>query len=378
MGGAMRIRGTPRDRQRPEETVSIRLLRAPAAALVLALGVTLAGCKAKQIATSEPPPPPVHVETVDAVEQPVPRVLALTGTLRGSKQTDLAANAAGRVQETLVERGSPVKAGDLVARLDVRSAALSANEARAAADLTRTQALSAKRECDRYKALLDQNAISRAEYDRVTDQCSTSSLSIAAAQARASMATQVVGDGMIRAPFAGIVAQRYVEVGEYVRQDSKVATIVAIDALRLEFSVPEANIGAVKQGGTMTFTVPAYPGRTFAGVVRFVGAALRETTRDLVAEALVDNADQVLRPGMFASVALRTGEMPLPIIPKSAVVEKEGRSHVFVLAEQRIEERVVQTTAFSGDQVAVMSGLKATEKVVAKPTPALHNGAAAN
>ena len=358
--------------------MSIRLLRAPARVLVLALGVTLAGCKAKQIATSEPPPPPVHVETVDAVEQSVPRVLALTGTLRGSKQTELAANAAGRVQETLVERGSPVKAGDLVARLDVRSAALSANEARAAADLTRTQALSAKRECDRYKALLDQNAISRAEYDRVTDQCSTSSLSIAAAQARASMATQVVGDGMIRAPFAGIVAQRYVEVGEYVRQDSKVATIVAIDTLRLEFSVPEASVGAVKQGGTMTFTVPAYPGRSFAGVVRFVGAALRETTRDLVAEALVDNADQALRPGMFASVALRTGEVPLPVIPKSAVVEKEGRSHIFVLAAQRIEERVVQTLAFSGEQVAVLSGLKANEKVVVKPTPALHNGAAAN
>jgi hypothetical protein len=70
--------------------------------------------------------------------------------------------------------------------------------------------------------------------------------------------------------------------------------------------------------------------------------------------------------------------MPLPIIPKSAVVEKEGRSHIFVLAEQRIEERVVQTTAFSGDEVAVLSGLKANEKVVVKPTPALHNGAAAN
>jgi RND family efflux transporter MFP subunit len=346
--------------------------------MLFVLGAAVAGCKAKQIAPTEAPPAPIHVETVIAVEQPVPRVLALTGTLRGSKQTDLAANAAGRVQETLVERGSPVKIGDLVARLDVRSAALSANEAHAAADLTRTQALSAKRECDRYKTLLDQNAISRAEYDRVTDQCSTSALSIAAAQARASMATQVVGDGMIRAPFAGIVAERYVEVGEYVRQDSKVATIVAIDTLRLEFSVPEANVGAVKQGGTMTFTVPAYPGRTFAGVVRFVGAALRETTRDLVAEALVDNADQALRPGMFASVALRTGESPMPVVPRSAVMEKEGRSHIFVLADQRLEERVVQTTVLTDDRVAVVSGLKTAEKVVAKPTSALHNGQSAN
>src|SRR4051794_37144341 len=103
---ASRMRGHARDRRRPEETVTIRFHRAPAAGsfvALLTLGVALAGCKAKQVAATEPPPAPIHVETVDAVEQAVPRVLSLTGTLRGSKQTELAANAAGRVQETLVE-----------------------------------------------------------------------------------------------------------------------------------------------------------------------------------------------------------------------------------------------------------------------------------
>src|SRR5271156_1638623 len=90
---------------------------------VLALPA-LTGCRAKAEASTAPPPVRIHVTTVPVREQPMPRTLALTGTLRGQRQTDLAANASGRVLETLVERGAEVKKGDLLARLDVRAVAL--------------------------------------------------------------------------------------------------------------------------------------------------------------------------------------------------------------------------------------------------------------
>lgn len=354
------------------------LLRLPTATLFLAFAAALAGCKAKPIAATNAPPPPIHVETVEARDEPIPRVLALTGTLRGKQQTDLAANAAGRVLATLVERGSEVKSGDLVARLDVRAASLSAAEARANADITKTRAETAKRDCDRYASLLAQGAIAQADFDRVADQCSTSGGTIAAAQARAASAAQMVGDGMIRAPFAGVVTERYVDVGEFVRQDTRVVSIVAVDTLRLEFSVPEADLGAVKQGGTMTFTVPTFPGKSFVGTVRFISAAVREATRDMVAEAIVDNADRALRPGMFASISLLVGEAPMPVVPKTAVVAKDGRTHLFAVVDQRLEERVVQTGAPKGDFVAVVRGLRSGEKVVAAPTDALKNGQMVN
>jgi len=346
--------------------------------LLLALAAAPAGCatKASASSTTEATVQPVHVETAEVREQPMPRTLALTGTLRGARQTDLAANAAGRVLETFVERGAEVKKGDLLARLDVRAAALTAAEAQANAALTRAQEETATRECERFKALLDNGAISRAEHDRIADQCRNAPLSVAAASARARAASQSVGDGQIRAPFDGIVTERFIEVGEYVRHDSRVASLISKGPLRLEFTVPEASLAAVTPGGALTFTVSAYPDRSFAGTVRWVGASVRETTRDLVAEAEVQGPDPALRPGMFASIALATGEAPSPVVPRSAILLKEGRKHLFVVHDRRLEERVVQTGPEKDDAVAVLRGVRAGDTIVIKPSEALQNGQA--
>jgi membrane fusion protein (multidrug efflux system) len=351
------------------------MLRCPFLPVLALAAITAAtGCKAKASAEGAPPVVRVHVGTVEVKEQPMPRTLALTGTLRGKRQTDLAANATGRVIETFVERGAEVKKGDLLARLDVRAVVLSAAEAQANAALSRAQQGTAKRECERYKKLLDQNAISQAEYDRAADQCETSPLSVAAAEARASAAAQVVSDGSIRAPFGGIVTERYVEAGEYVRQDTKVVSLVAVATLRLEFTVPEASIASVKAGGGLAFTVPAYPNRAFAGTVRYVSPAVREATRDLAVEAEVDNADRALYPGMFAAIELVTGEAPAAVVPKGALLAREGTSRVFAVVDRRLEERVVQTGAARGDVIAVVRGVRAGETIVLGPTEALLNG----
>lgn len=338
----------------------------------------VAGCKAKAAGADQAPGDAVHVDTIEVREAPMPRSLALTGTLHGKRQTDLAANAAGRVVETYVERGSEVKAGGLLAKLDTRAASLTAAEAQANVALAKAQETTAKRECERYRALLEKHAITQSEFDRASDQCMTSPLSVAAAEDRARLSAQTVGDGTIRAPFGGIITERFVEAGQYVRQDTRIVSLVAVETLKLEFTVPEANLGAVREGGALSFTVPAYPGRPFSGIVRYVGAAVRETTRDLVAEAVVDNADRALKPGMFATVALVTGEAPMLVLPRSALLQKSALAFVFAVVDQRLEERVVQTGAEKGDLVAIERGVKAGDKIVAKPTDALHNGQAVN
>lgn len=345
---------------------------------VIALAAALGGCKSTQAAPAERAVNAVHVETVEVREQPMPRSLKLTGTLRGKQQTDLAANAAGRVVSTFVERGTEVKQGDVIATLDMRNASLSAAEARANAALARAQAETAKRECERYQRLLQTGAVSAAEYDRMSDSCRNAPLSIQAAEARANAASLVVGDGSVRAPFAGVVAERYVETGQFVRQDSKVVSLVSLDQLKLEVTVPEASLASVKEGGQVTFTVSAYPDREFSGTVRFIGAAVRETTRDVVAEAVVENPDRVLRPGMFATVSLFTGDAPEKVIPRSAVIPKDNLSHVFVVVNQRLEERVVQIGAQKGDVVAVTRGVAGGERIVAAPARGLQNGQVVN
>lgn len=321
----------------------------------------------------------VTVQTVDVREAPMPRSLKLTGTLRGSQHTDLAANAFGRVLSTSVERGAEVKKGDRLATLDVRSSAATAAEARTGIALARAQADAAKRECERYAKLLAQNVISAAEHDRATDACRTSAISVQAAQARANSVGILISDGTIVAPFAGVITERFINVGDYVRSDSKVVSLVSLDALRLEFTVPEASLALVKEGGSLSFTVPAYPERSFTGTVRFASGAVRESTRDTVAEAVVDNPDKVLRPGMFATVALLTGESPALVLPRSALVVKEdGHRHIFAVVNQRIEERLVQTGSEKDDLVSVLHGVASGDKIVLVPTDTLRNGQPVN
>jgi RND family efflux transporter MFP subunit len=345
-------------------------------AALVALGAALLACHKKLDATGAPPDPPAHVTVVDVVEKPMARGIRLTGTLRGQQQTDLAADASGKVIATFVERGTEVKKGDVIAKLDVRAAAASAAEASAMVELSRAQAESATRDCERYKDLLARKAITQAEFDRTADACKTQPLSLRAAQARASAASLNVTDGVIKAPFAGVVVERKVEVGQYVHADSKVATIVDVDPLRLEFTVPEANVAAVKKDVALTFSVVAFPGKTFPGVVKFVSGAVRDATRDVVAEAEVPNGEHELMPGMFADVTLETGEEKTPVVPSTAIFKREEHDAAYAVVAGHLEERAVQLGVTKGAEVAVLRGLKAGEKVVDKPDPKLFNGQA--
>jgi membrane fusion protein, multidrug efflux system len=341
----------------------------------LALSLGTAACKKAPAQEADSgAPAPVAVETTEVGEIEVPKYLRLTGNLKGFRETDLAANANGRVTATTIERGAQVTAGQVLAQLDVRAAALSAREATAQAESARAQEAQAKSECERYDQLRAKGAISELEYDKVATQCRTVPLTAEAATARARLAAQNVGDGAIRAPFPGVVTERYVEVGQYVRQDSRVVTIVSLDPLRLELAVPEAEVAHVKEGAEVAFRVSAFEGRRFTGKLRFVSGAVRPTTRDLVAEAIVENTEKLLKPGMFADVDLEVGRRTLPSVPRSAIIERGGKSRAFFVVAGRVEERVLSLGPEAGDQVSVQKGAKPGDKIVTGEVKTLTNG----
>jgi membrane fusion protein (multidrug efflux system) len=350
--------------------------------LVCALGLPsvaiTSGCKrgGAEVAPAPPPTPPIAVKTEPATSLDVPRSLRLTGTLRGDREADLAANASGRVLKVAIERGVQVKPGQVLAVLDVRAATLSATEARAQAASAMAQEEQAKDECARYEKLKERGAISDLEYRQKVTQCRTLPLSAQAASARADLAAQNVGDGVIRAPFAGIIAERFIEVGQYVRQDTKVAAIVSLDPIRLELAVPEAAVAKVTEGAVVSFGVSAYPERRFTGKVRYVSGVVRSSTRDLVVEALVDNPDRLLLPGMFADVELVVGSQKLPSVPKGSLVSRDAQSRLFVVAGGRLEERVVALGPTYGDRVSVVRGVNLDDQVVVSDPSQLRNGQA--
>ena len=344
--------------------------------LLFAVGLLAAGCSRESSAAHEVQPvaAKIHVDTVVIVERAVPKPLRLTGELSSNERTDLAANATGRVTRTFVERGDHVAAGAVLAQLDARSAALSRAEAQANVTSTSAQLANAKADCERYASLLAKGAITQQEYDRQHTSCETQGASAEAARVRAAEATQSLTDSSIRAPFAGVIADRLVHVGDYVHPDTRVATLLVDDPLRLELTVPEANVGSVHAGLVVSFETVAMPRRTFQATVKFIGREIREATRDLVVEAVSDNADHALLPGMFVAAQLPIGEETRPVVPQRALVTRDEVSSVFVVIDGHLVERVVQLGPKVDDLVAIDDGVTKGEQVVVSPPPGAADG----
>lgn len=318
---------------------------------------------------------PIKVQTVAVAEKPMPEHLVLTGTLKASQESQVAADAAGKVTATFVERGQKVKKGDTLAILDARGAALQVSTLNAQSQLAQANLEQSQRECERVKALRDTGAISQAEYDRTTSQCQSGQWSVAAAQAQQKSAQKLIGDSVIRSPFDGIVGERSVNVGQYVQPSSVIVSLYAPDPLRLELTVPEQNVGGLKPEQVVTFSVSSYEKDTFQGKVRYIAPNVRPQTRDLIIEAECPNADFRLKPGMFAVATLETSEKPLPALPTNALKKEAESTKAFVVVDKHVQERVVQIGAEKDGFTAVLVGVNKGDLVVIAPGPDVRDGA---
>jgi len=319
-------------------------------------------------------PKAVRVETIVVDERPVPTTVTITGTLEPDQRTDLAANASGRVVRTFVERGDHVKAGALLAQLDTRAAAFSQLEAQANVSAVTEQLAAVRMECTRYEELHAKGAITQQEFDRQAAQCRTQASSEEAARARAGEAARVIRDAAIRAPFAGVIGERYVNVGDYVQPSSKVVTLLVDDPLRLRLTVPEPAIAFARQDVNVFFKVVGIPDKTFTAVIKYVGREIRAMTRDVVDEAIVDNHDRLLLPGMFTTVQLPTGTAPQAIVPKSAVLRTDSGPAVFAVVDQHLQQRAVRLGLELDDTIAIPEGVKKGDRVALRPSADMIDG----
>ncbi|HEX3774955.1 MAG TPA: efflux RND transporter periplasmic adaptor subunit [Polyangiaceae bacterium] len=346
--------------------------------LALLFAFALAACHRETPTAEKPAETPIHVDTVVAAARSVPKEVPLTGVLDANERTDLAANASGRVVSVFVELGARVNKGDKIAQLDARAAALSQAEAIANAKTAADQLATSQLDCSRYQGLLAKGAVTQQEYDRAMGQCLSQSASQDAARARAAQAGQALGDATIRAPFSGKIADRMINVGDYVRPDSKVVTLLSDDPLRVRLTVPEPDIFAARAGVNVRFETLGIPGKEFNAVLKYIGGEVRAQTRDLVVEAIVDNKDGVLLPGMFVTAHLPIGQERLPVVPKSSLLTSDNQAAVFVVVDNRLQHRLVQTGAVLEDGVALESGVKEGERVVVKPDNSCVEGALVN
>ncbi len=350
--------------------------------LIPAVLLLLSACKGAPSEANAPAPKPalappaVKVETAAVDHRKMPRYLTLTGSVLAERQSEVAANVAGRVAATYVERGQPVKVGQVLARVDSKAAGFQAAAADAQSQAAETQVQQARQDCARADQLFSQGALPKAEYERQKTQCTAQLYNANAARAQADLAGKLAGDTIIRAPINGVVGERYVNVGEYVQPMSKVASVFAVNPVRVSISVPEAVVSQIQVGQQLEINVSAYPDRKFPAVVRFVSPALRTNTRDLVVEAFADNEDQALLPGMFATVLLRTGEEEQPTVPTGAIRMDGTTRRLFLAREGTAYEMVVRTGVQQDGRIAVLEALAVGDKVIVQPPPGLRDGSA--
>jgi len=391
-----------------------RKFRAPlltAAAVAALLSTACGGERTSAAVPAEPAPVAVRVATVQS--QSIDRFLRVTGQLSADAHADVAAEIGGRVIGTPVERGTKVAAGAVLVRLSATEADASLREAQANAaqlearlGLTGGQAfdsarvpdvLNAKASLDwaeadfaRIKSLLDQKVVSQSEYDQKLTQVQAarqqyqlaqnvaqqSYRSLEGARARIDLARKAAADTVVRAPFTGIVAERAVSTGDYVSRGTKVATVVSVDPVRVELTVPEQYLSQVTNGQAVRLSVDAYPNEVFTAKVKFVSPALKSNQRALTVEAVAPNPDGRLKPGLFATALLQhSAPAPAILVPAAAVETVAGTSRVYVIAAgDKIEERIVTLGEKVGDKIELASGVKAGERVAANPRGKLADG----
>jgi RND family efflux transporter MFP subunit len=354
----------------------------------------------------------VSVSTITAAEQPITRFIRVSGTLTAQEEAEVAAEIAGRVVATPVERGSRVglnadlirisaaeveaqareaqaNAAQIEARLGIANGvAFDVNKVPEVANAQATHVL-ARTDFERAKLLHDRQLMSQAEFDQKSAQMDSAARqydvaknsaeqqyqALMGARARVTVAQKALADTVVRAPFEGVVGERFVSVGDYVTRGTKVASIMRIDPLRVELTVPEQYVSVVAAGRAVTFEVDAYPGETFTGQVRYVSPSVKAETRALMIEAVVPNGSSRLKPGFFATARIeQASKLPGILVPATAVRTVAGTARVFVINGDRAEERVVMTGQVVGDQVEISSGLKPGERVAAGGIDKLADG----
>ncbi len=201
---------------------------------------------------------------------------------------------------------------------------------------------------------------------------------VAGARSQVAIAQKAVADTTVRAPYSGYISNRPVAVGEYVTPASAVVTVLRTNPIKLELQVPEADAPHIQSGMGVSLEVDAYRDRKFAGVVSAVNPAIDPVSRAATVEVDVENGDNALRVGMFATAQIaRQGANTSVYVPRAAVLGDQNTQsyRVFVIQGDVAKLRVVQIGTEEGDHVQIISGVNADEVVATSNLEQLYEGA---
>jgi membrane fusion protein (multidrug efflux system) len=317
-------------------------------------------------------PPPEAVTTIAAVEEQWPETLNAIGSVAAVQGVSISADLPGTVDRIGFEAGQSVREGEVLALLDTRQEQAQLAAAEAQRELARVS-------FDRMQGLLNENVVSRAEFDRATADQRQSDARVGEIRATIERKT-------IRAPFAGILGIRHVNLGQYLSAGTALVTLQSLRPIYVNFGVPQQAIVQMRVGRNVRVTVADLAGVEFNGRITALDSVVDESTRNVQVQATLANGDGKLRPGMFVQAEVNVGASATIVsLPASAISYAPYGNSVFVVADMKdpsgkpyrgVRQQFVKLGAARGDQISVVSGLKAGDEVVTSGVFKLRNGAA--
>ena len=266
-----------------------------------------------------------------------------TGSLRPDEQVELAFETSGKIIGINFTEGTRVKKGDLLAKINDKPLQAQLEKLTAQKKLTEDKEF-------RQRSLLDKDAISKESYDQIVTELQTIQADINLILAR-------ISETELRAPFNGIIGLRYVSEGSYTNPSTKIARLVKISPIKLQFSIPERYADQVKMGYPVTFTVDG-TNQVFNAEVYAIDPQIEEGTRTIVIRALYPNRNEELKSGRFASVTLLLSKIENTVaIPSEALIpEMEGET-VFVYRNGKASSVKVETGLRTESLIQIVKGL---------------------
>ncbi len=317
-------------------------------------------------------PPPEAVTTIVAQRAEWPAMLSAIGTVAPVQGVTVSADLPGIVERIAFESGRMIGQGDVLVQLDTRQeqAQLAAAEA---------QLQLARLNDERMSGLVKEDAVSRAEYD-------AAAAAHTQARARVGEIRATIERKTIRAPFAGVLGIRQVNLGQYLTGGDPVVPLQALNPIHVNFGVPQQNAAQMRPGRQVHITGDGAGGLELAGRVNAIDSVVDPATRNVQVQATLANPGGQLRPGMFVQVHVTLGAaQPVITLPASAISYAPYGDSVFVVADMKnpkgatyrgVRQQVVKVGGSRGDQVAVVSGIAPGDEVVTSGVFKLRNGVA--
>jgi len=305
------------------------------------------------------------VDVTRAIRQDIFHTVEAIGSFLPEEDVDLSAETPGQVKALLVDEGSYVQKGDPLLEIDREKASMAVKESEAMLKEASARLENSTTTLHRKKKLNSTGVIGQYELDDAITQVSLNQAIVDRIKAELNSARKTLKDTRVTAPIEGIISERLVSIGEYVKVGTDLLKIVDISPLKLSFTLPEKYAGTIKSGQTVEIFVTPYPGEIFTGTIYFVSPQVDRSTRTIKIKAKVSNDDFRLKPGFFAKTTICIEKRNSLTLPESAVLVREGKIVVMAVKDNIIRYKPVETGVRFNGIVEILNGITDKDIIVA-------------